>query len=164
MLKPIRSARRQRAVLIAAAGLTVAVGAGAPTGALAAALKTTGFVADIPTGFVSLTASHDARQLKTADVAYTMKCNDSSTFTDWDGFKAVPISASGALTSKFDTGPQTSTSLPGATVQFAGQLTGKLNKAHNQIKGTFRFISAIKRSDGTTLSCDTGVIGFTARD
>lgn len=165
MLTPLRSsARRRRTALFAAAGLTAVIGAAAPTGVHAAALRSTGFVAETPTGFVALTASRDGRQITTASIAYTMKCSDNTSFTDWDGFKAVPISATGAFRSSFDTGPQVSMAVPGATVQFAGQLTGKLNKKHTQIKGTSRFASSLKKADGTTVTCDTGVINFTARD
>ncbi len=163
MLKAIRSAQR-RTALVAAAGLIAAIGAAAPTGALAAALKTTGFAADLPTGFVAINVSHDGRQVTTADVAYTTKCTDNTSFTDWDGFKRVPISSTGAFKASFDTGPQMSTSVPGATGQLAGQLAGRLNKKHTQIKGTARFLVSIKRADGTTGTCDTGVISFTARD
>ncbi len=164
MLKSVPSARRRRTTFLAVAGLTAAIGAVAPTGVLAATLTTTSFAAFLPSGFVALTPSHTGRKLDTAGIGYTMKCSDNTSFTDWDGFQSVPISSSGAFTTTFVSGPRPSVSIPGATTDYAAKLAGKLNKKHTRIKGTARFVGTIKKADGTTVTCDSGLMSFTAKD
>jgi hypothetical protein len=156
--------RAGRTTFLATAGLAAAIAAAAPTGVLAAALKTTGFVAETANGFTALNVSRDGRQVTRAFVAYSQNCSDNSHYTDWDRFAAIPISSTGAFKSSYDSGPQASTVTPGTTIEFAGQVSGKLNSKHTQIAGSARFATTLKRADGTTITCDTGMLNFTARD
>jgi hypothetical protein len=166
MPRLIWSDRRRRHALVVAVVITAAgaIAAAAPSGVLAATAKTTGFVAETPSGFTALNVSRDGRQVSRAYVAYTLKCSDGATITDWDRFSGIPISSTGSFKSSYDTGPHPSTVTPGAVVEFIGQVTGKVNKKRTKVAGTARFAYAVKHADGTTLTCDTGTISYTAKD
>ncbi|MCA1696249.1 MAG: hypothetical protein LC749_16875 [Actinobacteria bacterium] len=155
---------RRRIFLVGAAGLAVVTAVSAPTAVLAAAAKTTGFVGETAGGFIALTVSRDGRELTHAGVAYTQKCSDGDTITDWDTNKSILITAARTFSLSFDTGPLPSTVTPGTTFDFAGKITGKLNKAHTSITGTIRYVLSGTRPDGKTYTCDTGTFRYTAKD
>lgn len=129
-----------------------------------AVLPGTTFVGETTRGHVALIASRDGRQLTRAFVGYTFKCSDGSSATDFDGFRAIPITAARTFTSSFDTGvvPGGET---GTTIRYTGHIDGRINKARTRIVGTARFtFVSVNAAAGTTETCDTGTIRFTAKD
>ncbi|MGH2943613.1 MAG: hypothetical protein ACRDLN_12655 [Solirubrobacteraceae bacterium] len=162
---------RGRCASLSAVGIAVAVGAGsgawakAPSGARTVAPAGNSYVAEVSGGHVALVLSRDARQVTRAFVAYTYKCNDGTSFTDFEPFKAVPMLANRTFKSSYDSGPLSSPLLPGATVQYTGSIDGKRNKLGTSVRGTarFTFVTTLPET-GQVITCDTGTIRYTAKD
>ncbi len=163
----LRSPRRTLLPAAAAAVLATAAApalSGASTSA-SAARGGTSLVAETAGGHVGFVLSRDGRQVRRAFLAYRVSCSDGTGFTDFEAFRAIPISAAGAFRSAYDSGPRSSTEAPGVTFRFTGVVEGKLNKARTRIVGTARFTFATTSTDAAmTGTCDTGTIRFTARD
>ncbi|MGI8802832.1 MAG: hypothetical protein ACR2KV_11760 [Solirubrobacteraceae bacterium] len=158
MLPPLPSAPGRRTALRAAVGLAAAIAVAAP----AVALAGTSFIAPTPSGHVSVVLSRDGRQVTQSYIGYTQKCSDGSAYTDWDSFRAIPVSGSGAFRAGYDTGLVTQTD--GAATDYVGSISGRVNKRATQVTGTAHFAFAVRKPDGTMITCDTGVITFRARD
>jgi hypothetical protein len=114
-------------------------------------------------GGVAILLSRDRRQVRRSVFAYQTTCTDGSTFSDWDGTDAIPISAAGKFNANFDSGPQTSANFPGETRQLVTSISGVINKRGSKIVGTARVTFMDAKAVGS-FKCDTGLIQFTAND
>jgi hypothetical protein len=167
---PIAPSRRSVAAFIALAlagvatspAAAVTADSGTSRGAQSGGIS---YVAETKGGHVALMLSRDGRQVTRAFAAFTYSCSDGTTFTDFDGFKRVPLRANGTFSSEFDTGAFPSELLPGVTVQFAGTIDGRRNKTRTKIAGTVRFtIVTTVVATKAIVTCDTGTIRYTAKD
>ncbi len=163
--------RRRRASAAALGVVLLAVPAAALTGSAAAAPSRTvapsgsSYVAETKGGHVALVLSRDARQVTRAYVGYTYACTDDTTFGDVDQFKAIPLRANRTFRSTYDSGPIASSLFPGVTLRYTGLLTGKRDKRGTKVVGTARFtVVTTLQEGGESVTCDTGTIGYTAKD
>jgi hypothetical protein len=166
---PIALSRRAATAHIAVA---FAGAATMPAGAAAAGSGTSrsappsdiSYVAETKGGHLALMLSRDGRQVTRTFAAFTYACSDGTAFTDFDGFKRVPLRANGTFTAEFDTGAFPNELLAGVTMQFAGTIDGRRNKTPTKIAGTVRFSIATTIVDTKeVVTCDTGTIGYTAK-
>jgi hypothetical protein len=78
------------------------------------------------------------------------------------GDKGVPIKRTGSFSDSYTAGPL---ALPeGATVSYSDQISGTFNKARTRITGTWHEATTFAFSNGTTDTCDSGKVPFTAVD
>ena len=149
-------------------GLPVAVAlAGAGTSAAATAKSRpagTSYVATTTDGGVNIVLSRDRRQVRRALFAYKQKCNDGDTVYDYDVYRAIPVGANRKFSYSYDTGPQASTTTPGATFSYTGSFDGTVNKAGTKIVGTARATFTYANPAGGSYSCDSGTVQFKAAD
>ena len=119
---------------------------------------------------VVLQLSKNGRKLVRADIGLEMKCQMPPDIEIPDGVKNIPIGAAGKFTAS-----QPVTRVPAdlaagvPAFDVSAKLTGRVNKARTQIKGTWqRKIVLYDPADPTTTkvydTCDTGVLSFTARN
>lgn len=161
-----RRPRRTLAPAVAVAVLAVAATALSDTASSAGAASSgTSLVAETSGGHVGFVLSRDGRQIRRAFLAYRVSCSDGTGFTDFEAFRAIPVSATGRFRSSYDSGPRPSAEIPGATVRFTGIVEGRLNPARDRVVGTARFTFAGTSPDAAMNgTCDTGTIRFTAKD
>ena len=159
-------ARAGAACLVCGVPVAIAL-AGAGTSAAATAKSRpagTSFVAATADGGVNIVLSRDGRQVRTALFAYKQKCNDGDTIYDYDLYRAIPVGANRKFSYSFDSGPQASTSTPGATFSYAGSFKGTVNKAGTKIVGTAKSTFTFANPAGASYTCDSGTIQFKAAD
>ena len=112
-------------------------------------------------GPVFIELAKKGRQLKRVVTAANLKCMPDGDEETWiDDWSDVSVSARGGFkTSYSDTDPLTG----GYTFTFSDSLSGKVNRAHTKITGTFRITSVIRRPDGSEMDrCESGDVKFTA--
>lgn len=160
-----------RRAIAACAGLTVASvlapsGAGADASSLRTpALSGLGYVAQTKGGHIALSMSADARQVRRAHVAYTYTCDDGTGFTDFEAFRAIPLSRTGAFSSAYDSGAFPTPLLAGVTSRVTGSIDGRRNRLRTKVTGTARFtVVTTIVATGKFITCDTGQIRYTAKD
>jgi hypothetical protein len=153
-------------VLVSMLASTLLSGAWAATPKTARTIKPggNGYVAQTNGGHLAIVLSRDARQVTRAHVAYTYKCSDGTSFTDFESFKAIPLLANRTFKSSYDSGQQPSPLVPGATFKVTGSLNGIKNKRGTTVVGTARFTIETTLATGEVLSCDTGTIQYRAND
>ena len=115
-------------------------------------------------GGVQIALSADRRQVRRALFAFESKCSDGESFYDYDLYAAIPIGANRKFSWKYDSGPQASTTTPGATYSYKESFSGTINKAGTKIVGTVRSTFAFSDPAGTSYTCDTGAINYRADD
>jgi hypothetical protein len=124
----------------------------------------TSYVATTPVGGVQIALSADRRLVRRALFAYESKCNDGDSFYDYDLYAAIPVGANRKFSWSYDSGPQASTTTPGATFSYKESFTGTINKAGTRIVGTVRSTFAYADPAGKSYTCDTGTVAFKAAD
>jgi hypothetical protein len=78
------------------------------------------------------------------------------------GDKGISIKHAGSFSDSYGDGP---IALPeGATVTYSDQVSGKVNKARSRITGTWHESTTFRFSNGTSDTCDSGTVSFTAVD
>ena len=142
-----------------------------PRGAAAAAngsrtptSRGTGYAAETKTA-MSRCPCHARCEVTRAHVAYTYTCNDGTTFTDFEGFRAIPLSRAGAFSSAYDSGDFPTPLLADGPPRVTGSIGGRRNKLRTKVTGTSRFtVVTMITATGEVMACDTGVIRCTAKD
>ena len=125
----------------------------------------TSFVASTAIGGVQIVVARDNRSVRKALFAYEMKCSDGDKFYDYDlYFDPMRIGADRSFQYSYDSGPQSSTTVPGTTYSRTESFSGKMNKARTKIVGTARSTLSGTSAEGVAFTCDTGAIRFTAVD
>lgn len=152
---------RRSSLLYTTIGLAALTAAGAPGDARAASQVANSFVGETRGGHVSLVLARDGRQVTRAFFGYRVRCSDGDVFTDFESFRAIPLAANRTFRSKDSLPPITI--LPGVTVQVTRSLTGTVNRRRTQTTGTARFTMILRAANGTTVTCDTGKIKYTAK-
>ena len=112
---------------------------------------------------ILFSVSGDRSVIIQAGIVFDQKCSDGSTaFGITSGDKGIRV-LNGAFTDSFSGGP---TTLPdGRTYQYSDQLSGTFNKAGTQITGTWQETSTLNDpKSGTSVTCDSGKVSFTAID
>lgn len=123
----------------------------------------TSYVAATTYGVVALVVSRDRRRVRGVLFAYRLMCSDGTTFGTYDTRTSIPIAADGTFRASSDSGPQTDPNSPGVTTQVTTSISGVLNRRGSKIVGTARD-TAMTTKDGVALTCDTGLVQFTATD
>jgi hypothetical protein len=78
------------------------------------------------------------------------------------GDKDIPIKRTGSFSDSYTVGPL---ALPeGATVTYSDQIAGTFNKGRTRITGTWHESTTFTLSNGTSDTCDSGRVPFTAVD
>jgi hypothetical protein len=124
----------------------------------------TGYVAQTNGGHVAIVLSRDARQVTRAFIAYTYKCSDGTSITDFESVNAIPLLSNRTFQSSYDSGQLPSPIIPGATFKATGSINGVKNKLGTKVIGTARFTLSTTLPTGETMSCDTGTIQYRATD
>jgi hypothetical protein len=160
----------QRRMLAVAALASLAV-AGPAALAQAATLTHTVFggvtAQDYP---VVIQLSKTAKKVVRADIGLDLKCGMPPDITIPDGVKDVPVSAAGKFAAE-----QPVTRIPAdpalgvPAFDVSAKLTGRVNKARTQIKGTWQrkvviYNPADPTGAGILDTCDTGPLNFTAKN
>lgn len=167
-------ARRSRSLLLSALGLALvsmlvsallsSAWAATPKKAGTIRPSGTGYVAQTIGGHVAIVLSRDARQVTRAFVAYTYKCSDGTSITDFESFEAIPLLSNRTFKSSYDSGQLPSPIVPGATFKATGSIDGVKNKLGTRVIGTARFTLSTTLATGEAVSCDTGTIQYRATD
>jgi hypothetical protein len=123
------------------------------------------YVATTDAGGLQLRVSPDSRLLISSLFAYKAACTDGDTDFGYDTYPVIPINAQRKFNYKFTSGPQASTTTPGATFSFTQSLNGTVNKLGTKIVGTARATySFANPATGVSYTCDTGNVAFKAND
>jgi hypothetical protein len=98
-----------------------------------------------------------------AQVVLNEQCQSGHTaYGIGSGDKGIAIKRTGSFSDSYTAGPL---ALPeGATVTYSDQISGTFNKARTRITGTWHEASTFTMSNGTTDTCDSGKVAFTAVD
>lgn len=111
---------------------------------------------------VLIAFARDGRGVTRALIGYVMKCTDGATFTDWAGFRDIPISRTGAFKASFDSGPMDNEARD-KTIKATGSLKGR--RTRTRVSGTYRFtIQIVTKATGETVTCDSGAVRYSAVD
>jgi hypothetical protein len=119
---------------------------------------------------VVIQLSKTGRKVVRADIGLDMKCQMPPDITIPDGVKNIPVSAAGKFAAEQ---PVTRVAADPANgvpaLDISAKLTGTVNKARTQIKGTWqRKVVIYNPADPTATqvldTCDTGVLSYTARN
>jgi hypothetical protein len=102
----------------------------------------------------------DGRTVTLAGIALTVTCTSGEQFVLEDGFARITISAAGKLHASFAE-PPTSDS-EGVTVSAADSLSAHLNRRRTELSGTWQLSAQYTYTDGTSDSCNSGPVRFTA--
>ena len=124
----------------------------------------TSFVAATAAGGVDIVLSRDGRQIRTALFAYKQSCSDGDTTYDYSLYEGIPVGANRKFSYHYESAPQASKTIPGATFSYTEAFSGSLNKAGTKIVGTGRATVAFTNPAGGSYTCDTGVVKFKAVD
>jgi hypothetical protein len=161
----IRTIAGITAACIAGGAASVALASGTASAAKSAPARAgTSYVATTPVGGVQIVLSADRRQVRRALFAFESECSDGDSFYNYDVYAAIPISANRKFSWTYDSGPQASTTTPGATFSYKESFTGTINKARTKIVGSVRSSFAFADPAGKSYTCDTGTINFKADD
>jgi hypothetical protein len=155
------------------AGIVSAVVAGCLAGgALAAATASAGTTAAV-TGTVLggqtsqgwpivVELGKSGRQVTTMSAGMHLTCTSGDVVNLPDGYKKLTVSSSGKFGTSF--GPMTQRMDDGTTVDFEGNLTGKLNKARTKASGKWQFKATNHDTAGAvTDTCDSGSVSWSAK-
>jgi hypothetical protein len=123
-----------------------------------------GYIAQTNGGHVAIVLSRDARQVTRAFIAYTYKCSDGTSFTDFESFRAIPLLSNRTFKSSYDSGQLPSPIVPGASLKVTGSIDGQRNRRGTRVTGTARFTFVTTLATGEAVSCDTGTIQYRAND
>jgi hypothetical protein len=110
-----------------------------------------------------LQVSKDGRVLKRVTGALDMNCTDNGSpfvMTVRDSWADVIVGLNRSFKQSYtDTNP-----LPnGTTIDESGEFTGRFDRKRKTVKGTWRLQLAFHEADGSTMSCESGVLHFSAR-
>lgn len=165
--------KRRMLAIAALASLAAAGPIAAAQGASSRAKTTQGVVFGAVTsqGFpVVIQLSKTGRQVVRATIGLELKCQVPPDVTIPDDVTRIPVSAAGKFTAE-----QPVTRIPADPVNqvpaldISGKLTGTVNKARTQVRGTWqRKVVIYDPTDPTGVkvldTCDTGILSFTAKN